>query len=70
VTPPPEMASVVPIDRLDLAFTPQPWVFATERRADIDSFFATLQRENPALWNGRVLMLRHHAIARPEPERD
>ena len=63
MTPSPEMASIVPIDRLDLAFVPQPWVFARERRADIDSFFATLQRENPALWNGRVLMLRHHAVA-------
>jgi 8-oxo-dGTP pyrophosphatase MutT (NUDIX family) len=53
--------SVFHVDRLELAFTPKPWVFAVERRAEIDAFFAKMQREKPALWNGRVLLL-HHQI--------
>jgi 8-oxo-dGTP pyrophosphatase MutT (NUDIX family) len=55
--------TVVHVDRLDLAFAPRPWPFAVERRADIDAFFAALQRKNPALWNGRVLMLRGYTLA-------
>jgi 8-oxo-dGTP pyrophosphatase MutT (NUDIX family) len=54
--------SIVPIERLELAFASRPWPFASERRADIDSHFAELQRSNPALWNGRVLMLHQHEI--------
>jgi hypothetical protein len=49
--------TIVPIERLELAFAPRPWPFASERRADIDAHFAQLRRSNPALWNGRVLML-------------
>ena len=50
------------IDRLELAFTPKPWPFAVERRAEIDAYFAKLQREKPALWNGRVLLLHHQVV--------
>jgi hypothetical protein len=50
------------IDRLDLTFEPQPWPFAEERRAEIDAFFADLQRTNPALWNGRVLLMHRHVL--------
>ena len=63
MTTPPETVSVVPVDRLELAFAPKPWAFADKRRADIDAFFATLQREKPALWNGRVLLLHERAFA-------
>jgi 8-oxo-dGTP pyrophosphatase MutT (NUDIX family) len=45
------------VDRLDLTYKPKPWDYAIERRAEIDAFFASLQREKPALWNGRVLLL-------------
>jgi 8-oxo-dGTP pyrophosphatase MutT (NUDIX family) len=55
--------SIVHTDRLELAFAPKPWAFAIERRAEIDAHFAALQRDKPALWNGRVLMLHEHAIA-------
>jgi 8-oxo-dGTP pyrophosphatase MutT (NUDIX family) len=55
--------SIVPVDRLELAFSPQPWPFAHERRGEIDAHFATLQRATPALWNGRVLLLREFEIA-------
>lgn len=57
------MVEIVPIERMELAFAEQPWVFADERRADIDARFAALQRGQPALWNGRVLILHQFAIA-------
>ena len=49
-----QAVSVFPIDRLELALTPTLWTFAVERRAEIDAFFAELQRQKPAIWNGRV----------------
>jgi 8-oxo-dGTP pyrophosphatase MutT (NUDIX family) len=55
--------TIVPVERLELVFAPQPWLFARERRGEIDAHFAALQRANPALWNGRVLMLYRHAVA-------
>ncbi len=55
-------ASVIHIDHLDLAFAPKPWVFAGRRRADIDAYFAKLQCEKPAVWNGRVLLLHDYAL--------
>jgi 8-oxo-dGTP pyrophosphatase MutT (NUDIX family) len=56
-------ATITHVDRLDLTFAPIPWAFAHERRAEIDAWFAARQRENPALWNGRVLLLHDHALA-------
>ena len=53
---------LIPLDRLDLRFVPQSWPFADERRVEIDAFFAELQRENPALWNGRVLLMHRHVV--------
>jgi hypothetical protein len=55
--------TIVPVERLELAFAPRPWPFAQEHRAEIDAHFAALKRANPALWNGRMLMLYRHAIA-------
>jgi hypothetical protein len=49
--------AVVPIERLELRFSPRPWRFAEEHRTEIDAYFATLRRATPALWNGRVLLL-------------
>jgi hypothetical protein len=54
--------AIVPLERLDIAFAPRPWVFADERRAAIDAHFATCKRAQPALWNGRVLLLYECAI--------
>jgi 8-oxo-dGTP pyrophosphatase MutT (NUDIX family) len=50
------------VDRLDLRVTPKPWAFAIERRVEIDAYFATLQREKPAIWNGRVLLLHSQVL--------
>jgi hypothetical protein len=55
--------SVVPIERLELTFAPGPWSFAERRRAEIDSFFAQMQRRRSGVWNGRVLLMRDHEIA-------
>jgi 8-oxo-dGTP pyrophosphatase MutT (NUDIX family) len=55
-------SSIFHSERLDLAFTPKPWAFAIERRAEIDAYFAALQRDKPALWNGRVLLMHEHAV--------
>jgi len=54
--------SVLPIERLDVGFVPRPWRFADERRGEINAHFAEMQRRNPALWNGRVLLLGDFAI--------
>jgi 8-oxo-dGTP pyrophosphatase MutT (NUDIX family) len=54
--------AVFSIDRLELSFAPKQWAFAIERRAEIDAFFAELQRDKPAVWNGRVLLLHKHII--------
>ena len=48
---------VYQVERAEFAFTPKRWAFAEERRAEIEAFFAALQREKPAVWNGRTLML-------------
>ena len=56
-------ASVVHVDRLALAFAQKPWAFAAERRAEIDAYFAKLRQKNPALWNGRILMLYRQVLA-------
>jgi 8-oxo-dGTP pyrophosphatase MutT (NUDIX family) len=50
------------LDRLDLHFVPKRWAFADEKRAEIDAFFARLQRDKPALWNGRVLLMHRHVV--------
>jgi 8-oxo-dGTP pyrophosphatase MutT (NUDIX family) len=54
--------SVVHVERLQLAFTPKLWGFAEARRAEIDAAFAEMQQKNPALWNGRVLLLQDYAL--------
>jgi len=52
-----------PVERLELTFEPRPWPYAGEERAEIDAFFAELQRQVPSVWNGRVLLLHRQAIA-------
>jgi 8-oxo-dGTP pyrophosphatase MutT (NUDIX family) len=64
VTPP--TIDVVRVDRLELAFAPRPWPFASERRAEIDAYFADLRRQKPPLWNGQVLLMHEHALADDE----
>jgi 8-oxo-dGTP pyrophosphatase MutT (NUDIX family) len=51
------------VTQLDLSVQPWSWPFATERRAEIDAHFALKCREKPQIWNGRVLLARHHDFA-------
>jgi 8-oxo-dGTP pyrophosphatase MutT (NUDIX family) len=54
--------AVFRVERLELSFSPKPWAFADEKRAEIDAYFAALQREKPQIWNGRVLLLHHQLV--------
>jgi 8-oxo-dGTP pyrophosphatase MutT (NUDIX family) len=54
---------VIPIDRLECTAAPWSWAFTRDRRAEIDAFFAAQQRANPALWNGRLLLMHEIAVA-------
>jgi hypothetical protein len=54
---------ILPVQRLDFSFSPAPWPYADARRGEIDAFFAALQRERPAMWNGRVLLMYRQNIA-------
>ena len=57
--------TIVPVERLELACRRGRGRSRTERRDEIAAHFDALQRANPALWNGRVLMLHRHAIKAP-----
>jgi 8-oxo-dGTP pyrophosphatase MutT (NUDIX family) len=53
---------IIELDRAEIAVAPWRWEFAQARRAEIDRHFAARRREQPALWNGRVLLLNHYTI--------
>jgi 8-oxo-dGTP pyrophosphatase MutT (NUDIX family) len=55
--------SLIALHSLDLRFESARWPFADERRAEIDAHFAKLRAAKPAMWNGRVLLLRRGDIA-------
>ena len=52
---------IAALDAVEIAVEPWIWPFAQARRADIDRHFAAQQRERPALWNGRTLLLHRYA---------
>jgi hypothetical protein len=57
-------ASVISVSKLEMAYAAQrPWPFAETRQGEIAALFATLKLKNPALWNGRVLMLGDYAVS-------
>ncbi|MBR1271556.1 NUDIX hydrolase [Bradyrhizobium sp. AUGA SZCCT0222] len=51
------------VTSLDLPVESWSWPFAAVRRAEIDAHFAQAQRDQPQLWNGRVLLGRHPVFA-------
>jgi 8-oxo-dGTP pyrophosphatase MutT (NUDIX family) len=55
--------SIIRVDRLELSFALKPWAFANEKRAEIDAYFAALQRQKSTIWNGRVLLLHHQLVS-------
>jgi hypothetical protein len=56
------LPSVRYVDCLDFTFAPWSWPFADDRRREIDEFFRRENELNPALWNGRLLLLRNARI--------
>jgi 8-oxo-dGTP pyrophosphatase MutT (NUDIX family) len=56
-----EAIEIAALDAVEIAVEPWTWPFTQSRRADIDRHFAAQQRERPALWNGRILMLHRYA---------
>ena len=55
----PEIAAV---ERVEIAVVPWRWDFAHARAGEIAEHFAARQREQPALWNGRVLLVHRLAV--------
>jgi hypothetical protein len=55
---------IIAVDRVEIAVESWAWEFARTRRAEIDRHFAERQRRQPALWNGRVLLLHRYAVER------
>jgi 8-oxo-dGTP pyrophosphatase MutT (NUDIX family) len=53
---------IIPLDRVEIAVEPWQWEFAVTRRDEIERHFAGRRREQPALWNGRVLLLNRYGI--------
>jgi len=53
---------IIRLDRLELRFEPAPWAFAIDRRAEIDVHFVRACAANPALWNGRILLMHRRTI--------
>lgn len=51
------------VTRLDLTIAPWRWVFAEQRRAEIEAYFSARRRDTPQLWNGRVLLARDPVFA-------
>jgi hypothetical protein len=53
---------IIAVERVEIAVTPWRWDFAHARADDIARHFTTRQRERPALWNGRVLLLHRFTV--------
>jgi hypothetical protein len=57
------VADIFRIETLDLSLASFDWRFARERRAQIDAHFEELRRQQPAVWNGRVLLMHDYEFA-------
>lgn len=53
---------IIPIARAEILVEQRPWPFAIARRAAIDRYFVERQQGEPALWNGRVVLLSRYTI--------
>ncbi len=54
---------VIALDRADIAIGPWQWEFAHERSAEIERHFAHRRHAQPALWNGRLLLLNRYTVS-------
>lgn len=55
--------TIILIEKLELRLVEWQWPFASNHRAEITSHFNALKRKNPALWNGRVFLLRDFEVS-------
>ena len=53
---------VVPVRTLDFVLEPGGWPELKPHQAQIDAYFAGRVAENPHLWNGAVLLVRHSCL--------
>ena len=58
----PSLVEIVPVERVEITVAPWQWEFAVKRRAEIDAHFAVRSERQPALWNGRVILLKDYRI--------
>jgi 8-oxo-dGTP pyrophosphatase MutT (NUDIX family) len=58
-----DAVEIADLKRVEIAVEPWSWEFAHARSAQIAAHFAELQRERPALWNGRVLLMHRCTVA-------
>jgi hypothetical protein len=49
-------------EEVEFSFEDWTWPFAEQRRGEIEAYFRQQQANNPALWNGRLLLLHAPAI--------
>jgi 8-oxo-dGTP pyrophosphatase MutT (NUDIX family) len=49
---------IIALRRLELSVVSHDWPFAAQRRREIGEHFAKLRADKPALWNGRVFLMR------------
>jgi 8-oxo-dGTP pyrophosphatase MutT (NUDIX family) len=54
---------IIALDHLALGCAPHHWPFAAVHREEIASHFAKRRAFATAMWNGRILLMRDHAIA-------
>ncbi len=50
------MSEIIAIREIDARLAPFDWSFSRERRAEIDAFWKKESGDNPAMFNGRVLL--------------
>src|SRR5262249_13832739 len=53
---------IIHLNRIKISTEPWSWEFAVVRRAEINEHFASFKRKTSAVWNGRVLLLKHFSI--------
>jgi hypothetical protein len=53
---------IVPVERIEITVAPWQWEFAVKRRGEIDAHFAARRERLPAMWNGRLILLKDYRI--------
>ena len=53
---------IIHLDRIAISTEPFSWEFAAVHCAEIREHFASLKRKRLAIWNGRVLLLKHFLV--------